>query len=219
MYCRPVPFCWRFPCLANTRCVEYQGGEWKLCYDSRVDCISCPSDFASKACDSCSCAAGEANFHALCDGHTHTLVLGHNVEGLNRSRFEPPYNSTFGGFAEGSWGGVGPDSTSTADFLFRLLPPDAVRYLSIGHGGDYQFRDPSFWPSWGHGGGALFFGGIDFSHRPYGVLGSSAQCIESSTYGSKTNEICGKGGGWSHTQMEVWYVCGVAGINCAETRV
>eukprot|EP01048_Picozoa_sp_COSAG05_P002392 COSAG05_NODE_97_length_19444_cov_8.577174_15_plen_400_part_00 len=106
-------------------------GNWALCYDSRVDCTSCPSTEAKALLPDgaafetlCSCPQGLATFHGSCDRHAETVVLGHNSLGF-----------TFGGFAQGSWAapprplpaGVPPephyDTAASGDLLFRLATP------------------------------------------------------------------------------------------------
>eukprot|EP01048_Picozoa_sp_COSAG05_P002394 COSAG05_NODE_97_length_19444_cov_8.577174_17_plen_107_part_00 len=51
-----------------------QGGEWKLCYDSRVHCVSCPSSHADYGGHACNCAPEEPSFHGNCDRYNQTLV-------------------------------------------------------------------------------------------------------------------------------------------------
>jgi hypothetical protein len=177
-----------------------QNGEWSLCYDSRNDCTSCPSKKIDQVDDEvdgyCVCPAGRDSFHALCDSHSQTLVLGHNSLGY-----------TFGGFAEHSWGGsAGYDHGAAADFLFRLAGGDATVYRPTGGQGDnatqYQYRDRDDWPRWGYG--------FDLSFGGYGAaLGEPyAYCDQGTTYEGATVDVCGGDGNWGATQMEVWYYVG-----------
>ena len=173
-----------------------QGGRWALCYDSRTDCTSCPSDNVD---GKCSCAVGQASFHGQCDGHARTVVLGQNS-----------LNFTFGGFAMASWrcpppcsGGYDYNSQATADFIFRLqsgsnvgAPGEVYRPRAGGDPG-YHARGPAHWPSWGMG--------FDLTFGFFGGLSSGGYCTQGRTYEGHANEACGGSFNWGQTEMEVWY--------------
>eukprot|EP01047_Picozoa_sp_COSAG01_P045365 COSAG01_NODE_4173_length_5269_cov_7.276015_3_plen_654_part_00 len=115
---------------------DSQGNAWALCYDSRVDCTSCPSATNRDGQvdgRQCSCTAGANTFHGGCDKHAKTLVLGHNSLGY-----------TFGGFANRSWAQTadGWATGASGDFLFRLEPGAAAVYHPTGTNTNFQLGAP-----------------------------------------------------------------------------
>jgi hypothetical protein len=179
---------------------EYRSSEWRLCYDSRTDCISCPST----ECDDCSCRnSSQRTFHGGCDTYTETLVLGHTSQG------------TFGGFAQASWkkgtspnqpDGYGGDiaTGATENFLFRLGNRAAI-YRVRGQGrARYQDRDVGYWPIWGDQPDTT----CDLSFGYWGALGD-VECYKGDTYKSSNGDVCGTTNEYAYeegdTQMEVWY--------------
>jgi hypothetical protein len=186
---------------------ESQKGEWRLCYDSRTDCTSCPSDSSPDGSSPCSCAANATSFHGACDARTETLVLGHNTlaRGLGK---------TFGGYAMATWSCCQPGSSSsgsyatgaTGNFLFQLGPDAAATYPARGPNGTprgdncYQHRAAGYWPIWGSDDLKFGFGG---------ALGNNGYCNRlhqpGYTYEGLGQEVCGGNYNWGPTQMEVWY--------------
>jgi hypothetical protein len=173
-----------------------QKAEWRLCFDSRSDCTTCPSSASDSHCDT-GCAAGTTSFHGGCDARAETLVLGHNSLGY-----------CFGGYAMRSWAGSGWDTTATGDFLFRLGPGDAAAYRPTGGSeavaNKYQDRAPSYWPNWGHG-RDLSFGLAGPLGHGHATKGSHALCDQGTTYKGAPNAACGGDDNWGATEMEVWY--------------
>ena len=175
-----------------------RGRKWKLCYDSRTDCTTCPCAKLARSDGSCSCPSGKTSFHGGCDRHSATLVLGHNSLGF-----------AFGGFAEASWAGSGYARGAKGDFLFRLVGVKGLGavgpavYRPTHRIDTYQYRGQGFWP---------IFGSDDDLHfgRFAGKLGPNGKCDQgpSATYGGQPNEACGGNGNWGATELEVWYRVG-----------
>jgi hypothetical protein len=65
----------------RARTAGSQGKAWSLCYSSFHNCTSCPSASFDENGHKCSCSISATTFHGGCDGHTTTLVLGHNSLG------------------------------------------------------------------------------------------------------------------------------------------
>ena len=161
-------------------------GCWHIyrCYSSAIH----PTDAAN--------AAG--GFHDLCDTFDETLVI---ATSSSTSR-------VFGGFAGGSWAGVGHENEASDSFLMQLSPYPQ-RWETVGTNNFFN-KIPNGWPAFGAA-NELRFGtngplGQGQNHPNY-----YAQCAAGSTYGTEANQPCGRNPGystWGETQMDVFYRCG-----------
>jgi hypothetical protein len=85
------------------------------------------------------------------------------------------------------------DSTASSNYLYRLSPGDPKRYEPTGRDTNYQYDNPSYWPT---------FGG-DLNTGADGPPGTSGYCNQYA-YAANSNEVCGSYGNWDHTNLEVW---------------
>ena len=98
------------------------------------------------------------------------------------------------------------DQTSSSDWLFGLWPGPPQRFQPTGADTTYQSVDPRDWPWWGSGSGNYRDLSIGYSGPPGGQDGGSiAGCNQGGTYRGTEGEICGGGGNWGATDVEVWY--------------
>lgn len=102
---------------------------------------------------------------------------------------------TFGAFHEGTWAGYGYDSSSKADFLFKL--GDSLEKFPNTGSGKYAYKKSDTWPTFGGG------NGHDLCWGKYSILGANGYCYARSYSGHVDNEICG-GRNWGTTHLEVW---------------
>ncbi len=148
--------------------------KWSLCYSS-FGCMNAE----------CSPAA----FHSQCDSFGITVTVARNS-----------MNSSFGGYAEVSWGSSGAiwhtGDTST-DFIFGLRP-QLTSYGMTGKNPHFQSVHPDWWPTWG------FEMNPDLGMGHGGPPGVGAGCTQGSTYTGSPGQICGGDGDWGETELEVW---------------
>ena len=162
---------------------------WHLCYSSFTDTPNTP-----------------ATFHKQCDPHNNAMVFARNSIGR-----------VFGGYAAKPWnytaccavsenkcypnGGGCYDRSAASDFLFRLQPGKAERFLPIG-GTDNDWYQCShaasnYWPAWGD---------LDLYMGYDGPPGHNGYCQQGHTYAGSLDEACGGEGNWGPTDLEVWFL-------------
>ena len=99
------------------------------------------------------------------------------------------------------------DRASSSDWLFGLWPGPPQRFEPTGTDTDYQLVSPDRWPIWGSGVAAGTPGDLGLGYRyawwPPG--GPDGSCDQGGTYRGTPGEICGGGGNWGATDVEVWY--------------
>ena len=88
------------------------------------------------------------------------------------------------------------DNTSFDDWIFGLGPGGALEKFGPIQHISLQYAWPLSSPSWGNGFRDLNLGGN-------ATLGVGAQCVRH-TYAAPTDRICGGGGNWGETNLEVW---------------
>ena len=95
------------------------------------------------------------------------------------------------------------DRTAAEDFLFRLQPGAPERFDPIAGGDtDYQWVDPSEWPTWGHDLAMGFGNGAPGQNNGY--------CDQGYTYAGSDNEVCGGSYNWGRTDVEAWHLAPTA---------
>jgi hypothetical protein len=196
-------------------------GAWTLCYSSFTDDATSPTVF-----------------HSQCDAYSATVSVARNAGEQSTDPEETNAgNFTFGGFAVGSFNKevccedplndcttnitICTDRSSSQDFLFGLWMPGGKgpqRFLPTGNDIRYQYVSSDRWPEWGGGSKIELRVGQQNGH-----LGGAFGACNPLTFAGSDDEICGGGGNWGATQLEVWRpactTCGGHGTCDPSTRV
>ena len=117
-----------------------------------------------------------------------------------------PGNFTFGGYADDTWSGDRVLKGTSASFIFGLGPGEPGHFGQPG-----QWVGGSFFPAWGGAssipglpnGDGLWIGGCSmWNPTGEGPPGTDGSC---------SHALCGGGGNWGETELEVWrQVCHAA---------
>eukprot|EP01045_Picozoa_sp_COSAG04_P025399 COSAG04_NODE_3328_length_2926_cov_21.296198_3_plen_142_part_00 len=96
------------------------------------------------------------------------------------------------------------DRTSSSDWLFGLWPGPPQRFEPTGTDTDYEYQSvyADHWPSWGYNHG---YDDLAIGWDSGAPGGSHGECDQGCTYRGTDGEICGGGGNWGATAVEVWY--------------
>ena len=99
-----------------------------------------------------------------------------------------------------SYPGVCYDRASSSDWLFGLWPGPPQRFEPSGASNyhAYQWVETESWPRWG-------LSDLSIGSTSGAPGGSDGACNQGDTYRGTPNEICGGGGNWGATDVEVWY--------------
>jgi hypothetical protein len=81
------------------------------------------------------------------------------------------------------WSGNHVDSTASGDWIFRLEPAPAQKFVPNGKSTNYQLSVATYWPAWGND---LHFGE---GNQPLGAR--AAGCSQGDTYTGLPGDTCG----------------------------
>ena len=124
-----------------------------------------------------------------------------------------PGNFTFGGYADATWSGDQELKGTPASFIFGLGPGEPEHFGQPG-----QWAGPAFFPAWG---GATSIPGLPNADGLW--VGGTSMFDPTGEHGTgppgfdgfcDPSSLCGGGGNWGETELEVWRPLCAADAHC-----